>query len=412
MEKKIKAIPICGHPEKGFFTGKDKYLHIQNYSLSDRTPPISEDDSLFVLVKSGSGSITINGVELPLEVGSFCWLQSYHTFTIEPQYGETLEMSVCVYDYPLSSFLTFRELTPDLMQTIMGASPVLKPEGERLATIKELLEEFELENDLSDPGSALIKVSILGQLASIYISIGLKRLKVADAVARPLVWTAILYMSSHYVEDITAESVAERYGTDAATLNRELRKITGLNFVKNLNRIRVNISSGSILFEDLSFAYTAKRAGFASEVAFYRSFKKYWGITPQEYRDQLINTGEGVYRDMIMSTALMSVLNYIYINFSEQINLKALAKDLYTSESTIRSMISDKFGTSCRDVIDRNRIRHAEALLLTTDLPILDIAVHVGYNSGRTFTRSFKERNRMTPGEYRSVYRGGLESDK
>lgn len=115
---------------------------------------------------------------------------------------------------------------------------------------------------------------------------------------------------------------------------------------------------------------------------------------------------------MIMSTALMSVLNYIYINFSEQINLKALAKDLYTSESTIRSMISDKFGTSCRDVIDRNRIRHAEALLLTTDLPILDIAVHVGYNSGRTFTRSFKERNRMTPGEYRSVYRGGLESDK
>ncbi len=408
MDRNIRAIPVCGKPVKSFFTGRDKYLHIQSHSIGDRTPPISEDDSLFLLVREGKGRITINGVELPLEAGCFCWLKSYHTFTIEPQCAEALELSVCVYDYPLSSFLTFRELTPDLMQSIMGASPVLKLEGEKLATVKELLEEFELENDLTDPGSALVKVSILGQLTSIYISLGLRRMKLEEDVPRPLGWRAMLYISSHYVEDITAESVAELCGTDAATLNRELRRISGLNFAQNLNRIRVNISSGSILFEDLSFAYTAKRAGFASEVAFYRSFKKYWGITPQEYREQLISTDNEVHRDMIMSTALMGVLNYIYTNFSEQINLKALAKDLYTSESTIRSMIFNKFGLSCKDVINRNRVRHAEALLLTTELPILDIAVHVGYNSGRTFTRAFRERNKMTPGEYRIKYQGGL----
>ena len=43
---------------------------------------------------------------------------------------------------------------------------------------------------------------------------------------------------------------------------------------------------------------------------------------------------------------------------------------------------------------------------MVTDLPILDISLASGFNSERTFTRLFKERNSITPSAYRSQYLG------
>ena len=62
-----------------------------------------------LFVTSGEGVITINGVEFPLSDGSLCWLQSYHTYTIEPAFGSTLSFSLCAYDYPLSSYLVTQD---------------------------------------------------------------------------------------------------------------------------------------------------------------------------------------------------------------------------------------------------------------------------------------------------------------
>ena len=45
--------------------------------------------------------------------------------------------------------------------------------------------------------------------------------------------------------------------------------------------------------------------------------------------------------------------------------------------------------------------------LLTTDLPIVDIAVNVGFNCSRSFTRTFKKIYEMAPSEYRETHRGG-----
>ena len=61
------------------------------------------------------------------------------------------------------------------------------------------------------------------------------------------------------------------------------------------------------LYEDMSLSYVAEHSGFSSEVAFYRIFKKYTGTTPLEYRKQMLESGEKVYRGMIMSQMLMDV---------------------------------------------------------------------------------------------------------
>ena len=120
--------------------------------------------------------------------------------------------------------------------------------------------------------------------------------------------------------------MAERFSTNASTLNRELRNISGYNFAHTLNRVRVNIASGALLYEDMSLSYVAEHSGFSSEVAFYRIFKKYTGTTPLEYRKQMLESGEKVYRGMIMSQMLMDVLNHSYASFSSPIDIKDTSK--------------------------------------------------------------------------------------
>ncbi len=407
MKEIPKSKSICGRPVHSVYVDKNKYLRMQTYHISDITPPTSENESLFVLVKHGHGSIIINGVEFKLKVGAFLWLQSYHTFTIKCESDEPLELKICVYDYPLSSFLTFREPTPTAIDAIMDATPVVYLEGKFLERVYDLFDDFEEFDDFYDPGSSLIKVSILGELSKIFIDHSMRVFAKEEPSPKPLGWNAILYISEYFGKDLTAEKVAKLFDSNSTTLNRELRNISGYNFIQTLNRVRVNIAASALLYEDMSLSYIATHSGFSSEVVFYRIFKQYVGVTPVEYRKQIINHNEDkVYRGMIMSTSLMQILNHAYDNFSSSVDLKDASKSLFLSESTIRNIIFDKFGTNYKYIIFFNRIRHSEALLLTTDLPILDIAINVGFNCSRSFSRAFNKFHNMTPSEYRNMYRG------
>ena len=409
MKKVIKSKPICGRPVHSYFTGRDKYLRLQKHLVEELTPPISENESLFIFVTSGSGIILINGVEFSFEKGTFAWLQSYHTFAIRAFADHPLEMNVCVYDYPLSSFLVIEEPGSDTVVSIIDAPPVLYPAGEYLSKIHYLFYEFEKEDANLDPGSSLIKVSILGQLSDLFIKYAMSQQLTETESDKPLGWKSVLYMSDNFSKDMTAASVSEYFDSNVATLNRELRNISGYNFSQMLSRIRVNISSIALLYEGMPLSYIASHTGFLSEAAFYRTFKKQMGVTPLEYREQILNKGEGVYRGMIMESTLMKILNYTYSSFSSPINISSTSKKLFISESEIRELVQKKFNINFKDLIYLNRIRHAEALLLITDLPILDIAVNVGFNSTRSLTRTFRKMHGITPGEYRSLHKGGKQ---
>lgn len=54
-----------------------------------------------------------------------------------------------------------------------------------------------------------------------------------------------------------------------------------------------NIASMALLYEGMPLAYIATHSGFPSETDFYRTFKKYMGITPLEYRSHILHKGEG-----------------------------------------------------------------------------------------------------------------------
>ena len=402
-----ESVGLTENPVRGYFVELDRFLHLQRFDISEPLPPISEDESVLLFVFSGSGRITINGVVFTLEPGSLAWLQSYHTYTIEPAFGETLSFAVCIYDYPLSSYLVILKQTNEISQAIMNAMPVIALEEKRAAIIGRLLQEFGAENESGSRGSSMIKVAVSGQIITFFIAGCIRRVKRESESQMPLGWMATLYIAAHYREDISAKSVSEHFGCTSAELNRELRKISGLNFVQTLDRVRINIACGAMFFEDVSLSYLLSYSGFSTEAAFYRLFKRYKGMSPNEYRAMRLNRAGGGYSAMIGSRTVMSAMNYIQENYAAPITQKSIAADLYISEALINERFQSMFGMSCRQIIMLCRVRHAEPLLLNTDLPLLDIAIRVGFNSTKVFARAFRRVNGISPGEYRQSAKGG-----
>lgn len=408
MSAMQKAKPLCGKPVSGVFCDADRYLYLQHITVRSPLPPMAEDNSIFVYVETGQGSISINGMLFDLEPGTFCWLQSYHVFAIEPLWGEELRLLAAVYDYPVSNYMTFHSTSRAHLRCFATTPPVYHLEGDIRVRVEALLDEFAELNDAVDSGSNLIKCGILGQLSYLYFALCEQHSAVHPYSQQnwSLGWTLAIFIAFYSSEDLTPVTVAENFGISPATLNRELRLATGMNFSQTLNRARVNLASSAILFSELSFHFISSYCGFRYEVAFYRTFKALRGMTPQEYRERAVHI-PGVPRKMV-SESVERILYYMHTNYKEQISLKSMAQDLYISENIIRTLLRDYLNTNFKDILTSYRIQYAEALLVVTDLPILDISLASGFNSERTFSRLFSQKNGLSPSAYRARFGGKL----
>lgn len=397
-----KAPPLCGRPDSCTLCAADQYLRLQHITVDSKIPPCVQEDSLFLYVESGQGTITINGVSFNLASGCFCWLQSYHVFSLEPVWDTQLQLLAVVYDYPLSNYMTFHNASAQQLRCFATALPVYQLSGQARIQVETLFAELAECNDDRDPGSSLMKCGILGQLSYVFFTLCEAYCTEQPYSPRkwPLGWVLALFIAFYCSEDLDPVVVADNFGISAATLNRELRLSTGMNFAQTLNRARVNLASGAILFSELSFHFISSYCGFRSEVAFYRSFKELRGMTPQEYRLRSVNA-PGIPRKTV-SESVERILFYMHANYKEQISLKSMAQDLYISENIIRALLRDHLNTDFKTILTGFRIRYAKALLVVTKMPILDISLASGFNSERTFSRLFHQHCGMSPSAYRA----------
>ena len=62
-------------------------------------------------------------------------------------------------------------------------------------------------------------------------------------------------------------------------------------------------------------------------------------------------------------------------------------------------------GRNISDYIAEKKMQFAKKLLRTTDIPISDVALRLGYNQTSSFIRKFKQCENRTPNEYRMATR-------
>lgn len=106
-----------------------------------------------------------------------------------------------------------------------------------------------------------------------------------DAV-RKTVSLAAAYINNNFSEDISLNSVAERFYISPCYLSRTFKRITGSSFTEYVNGVRIKEAQRLLLKTDMSVSDVAISVGFKSTTHFGRAFKALTGISPLSYRNK------------------------------------------------------------------------------------------------------------------------------
>lgn len=96
-----------------------------------------------------------------------------------------------------------------------------------------------------------------------------------------------------------------------------------------------------------------------------------------------------------------NAMNYIDTHLDEQITLEQLSEVAAMSASYFSQLFKALNGFSAWEYIVDKRIEQAQTFLLSTEEPVLDIALRCGFNNTTNFNRAFKKITGMSPREYR-----------
>lgn len=95
----------------------------------------------------------------------------------------------------------------------------------------------------------------------------------------------LLYIHENYTQDLIQYEVAEKFYFSREYFSRFFKKYTGLNFKEYLTRYRLMKAEKQILETNITILEIAMQNGFSDARQLINSFKKYYGVTPKQFRN-------------------------------------------------------------------------------------------------------------------------------
>ena len=175
---------------------------------------------------------------------------------------------------------------PDLLKRL-EVEPFVIPAARRKNIdnlFLKLLNEFQSKNR-----SAVLLKSLLGEFL-----VTLWRLSPKDKTnntptydikkySKPI-FDIVNYISSHYYENITLESLAKKFFLHPVYISRAFKKNLNLSLSDFLKTVRIREAALLLQNSDLSITQIAEKTGFHSPTSFCRTFKTTMMMTPLQYR--------------------------------------------------------------------------------------------------------------------------------
>lgn len=101
-------------------------------------------------------------------------------------------------------------------------------------------------------------------------------------------------------------------------------------------------------------------------------------------------------------TALRRIPDLIEAELSSELTIATLAREAQLSPQTFARAFGRRFGTTVHQYIIARRLERAKHLLISTDLPVVQVALQTGFASQSHLATAFKRLTGLTPAEFRS----------
>lgn len=100
-------------------------------------------------------------------------------------------------------------------------------------------------------------------------------------------WARIMleYVEANYDKGISLASMAEDLGLDESYLSRQFKEKVGVSFIQYVTKCRMDKAKEMLQNPSLKLAEIAETLGMGNVQSFIRTFKKYEGMTPGQYRE-------------------------------------------------------------------------------------------------------------------------------
>lgn len=209
----------------------------------------------------GRGSVTVNGKTYPVGVGQIFILN-------------TKEDSFFVSDPHTPWSYRWVGFTGELSEHFMELPPVLDMDEDPFPSLKYL-------HDRTKPLDYLLA----GDLFHLYCKFLHPRNRKRDYVLE-----IIGYIQKHYMDNLSVDAFAKKYGLDRRYLSRQFKKRTGYTIRGYITDTRLD-AARHFLMQGYSGKEVAVLCGFSDTSNFYKAFKERRGMNPSDWRkDQLRKT--------------------------------------------------------------------------------------------------------------------------
>ena len=102
---------------------------------------------------------------------------------------------------------------------------------------------------------------------------------------------------------------------------------------------------------------------------------------------------------------ITSITRFLQEHMGDDVSLGVLAEEFHLNPQYISQLFKSEIGVGFLASLTGIRMERAKKLLLTTDLPVAEVAEQCGYGDYRVFTKVFKKNEGVTPSQYRRDFR-------
>ncbi len=381
--------------------------------IESPTKPLIHQEARFLLVRKGSGDMTIQSRSYHLQPGTLVAVLPWQITTIT-SVEEPLQYYLLVYHLDtlnrvMKAFYEPGGLSAAWMRDV-DATPVITPDKRMTTQIERLFlalrDELGMESTLAAPAKPLGSIFVMNKLVELVVlfercsaytgSVG--HMEQQDVPDRSEI---LRYMYAHCNSKLTLAMLSRVFYMSESSISAYITGITGLSFVDLRNEMRIGKTANYLLYTDFTVEELAEILGYVDSSHISKVFSARVGMKINEYRKTYARVSEIC--KVEDSRRAYEIVRYIYRYYNEDLTPHDTAARFGMSVQELNRILMYQLERNFEEYLNFVRVNRACELLTNTKRSIMDIALEVGYNNAKTLTRNFVKFKLMTPQTFRNA---------